>query len=606
MSAVAEDMTTRLVEDTYPAEIKDVDGTTVAIHCREDLPDGKKAYPWRQPDGTFGLNGTKPVDLPLYGSERLRFADSDAQVWLCEGEKDTNALNAWFEHYDNQAQQPRLALGTTCGAASTPSARALESVRGHPVTLWPDHDEPGIKHMARIGRILWGVDGNRTGAKVDVVRIPHGAAPSDGAADAIAADIDVDALGVQAFNEFARTVERPDRPYFPSKAGTWYGSDDDANAGAHDDSEPVTDPAGLLDEVADFLARYVIFPSDEHRDAVVLWAALSHVYDEFDQSPRLALISSDPRCGKSRVLELLHLLVANGLKAADMTAPVMFRLIDNAHPTVLFDEVDAIFGKHTANEHEGLRALINSGYEKGTPVYRCVGEGTNMKVVPFDIYSPLALAAIKRLPDTIMDRSVVVRMKRRGPNESVEPYEQDSGRQEGEPLQVALATWSRQIRGTLERRPDMPDGVVDRAKDVWKPLVAVADAAGGQWPERGRAACLAALKAEDEGGVPSMGIQLLIDIRTVFDMGGEDRLSSADLVSGLCSIEDAPWRTAGFGSVPLQANGLSRRLDDYKIAPKVIRHALDWEKKMRGYMRDWFEDAWARYCPPVDAEEVDE
>jgi Protein of unknown function (DUF3631) len=591
---------------TYPAEIKDVDGTVVAVHKRVDMPpDDKhstawKMYPWYLPGAKeAGLNGTKPVDLPLYNSERLRYADSDTHVWIVEGEKDCNALQQWFD--DNDTGRQRIALGTTCGAPSTPSeAVLLGSLRGHPVTLWSDNDDVGFSHMARIGRILYGGDGHRTGTKVDVVKIPAGAGPSDGAADAIAADIDVDALDVEAFETWAKRVERPDRPYVPTKAGTWYG---DASADA-DHGEPATDPAGLLDEVADFLGRYVIFPSDEHRDAVVLWIALSYVYDEFDQSPRLALISSDPRCGKSRVLELLHILAANGLKAADMTAPVMFRLIDSQHPTVLFDEVDAIFGKHTANEHEGLRALINSGYEKGTPVWRCVGDGTNIKVVPFDVYAPLALAAIKRLPDTIMDRSVVVRMKRRGPHETVEPYEQDNGRLEGEPLQARLGTWSRQIRGTLQRRPDMPDGVEDRAKDVWKPLIAVADAAGGGWPERGRAACTVCLQSEADGGVPSMGIQLLIDIRTVFDMEGVDRLSSADLVAGLCSIEDAPWRTAGFGSTPLQANGLSRRLDDYKISPKSIRQPLDWGKKMRGYQREWFEDAWTRYCPPVGTEEV--
>jgi hypothetical protein len=146
-------------EDLYPASrnghtkatgewhIKNAEGETVAIHLRFDEPDGKE-MPWKLPgrDG-WGLKGTKPSDLPLYGSELLKDYPPDVPIIVTEGEKAADALLA--------AHIP--AVGTVTGAAWTPSADALEVLRDRSAILWPDADEPGWLHMQRIAAKLHNV-----------------------------------------------------------------------------------------------------------------------------------------------------------------------------------------------------------------------------------------------------------------------------------------------------------------------------------------------------------------------------------------------------------------------------------------------------------------
>jgi hypothetical protein len=128
-------------------EIRDAAGKLFAFHERVPLPDGDKKFTWYSADGSIGLNGLKIKDLPLFGSERLPgwlADDGDAPITLCEGEKATLAMIERGYH----------ALGTVCGAASAPSVEVLSVLRDRHVQLFPDNDEPGRKHMAKIAEAL--------------------------------------------------------------------------------------------------------------------------------------------------------------------------------------------------------------------------------------------------------------------------------------------------------------------------------------------------------------------------------------------------------------------------------------------------------------------
>lgn len=358
------------------------------------------------------------------------------------------------------------------------------------------------------------------------------------------------------------------------------------------EAEPETDPAGLLDDVAAFLSAYVSFPSAEHCDAVALWVAVTHTYDAFDSSPRLALLSAEKQSGKTRCLEVLALLVQAPQPSINMTPAAMFRLIELEHPTLLFDEVDAIYGRYTAKDHEDERGIINAGHRRGATVARCVGEGKRITVKTFDVYSPVALAGIGDLPDTIMDRSIIVRMRRRGPDEQVQPFRQRLVRPIGAALRGRLAAWVAEISATVgDAWPEMPDGITDRPADVWEPLFALADAAGGHWPERARAACLTIESARLEG-VGSPGVALLVDIRTVF--GQSDKLASTDLAHMLAAMPEAQW--GDLHGRPLDQRGLAQRLRKYGITPAPMRSPVDYGVWVRGYRRTDFADAWERYC----------
>ena len=265
------------------------------------------------------------------------------------------------------------------------------------------------------------------------------------------------------------------------------------------DVADVTDPMGnegraLLADVEAFLKTYVAYPSDHTRVAHTLWVAHTHAMEAWDSTPRIAFLSPEPASGKTRALEVSELLVPRPVEAINVTAPYLFRKVDDPDgpPTVLFDEIDTIFGPK-AREHEDVRGLLNAGHRKGAVAGRCVVRGKTVETVEYPAYCAVALAGLGDLPDTILTRSVAVRMRRRTKSELVRPFRRRVAITDGHALRDRLATWG----GWLVKRniggvwPEMPDGVEDRDADVWEALLAVADAAGGYWPARARAAAVA-------------------------------------------------------------------------------------------------------------------
>jgi len=137
--------------------------------------------------------------------------------------------------------------------------------------------------------------------------------------------------------------------------------------------------------------------------------------------------------------------------------------------------------------------------------------------------------------------------------------------------------------------PEMPECIKDRDADVWEPLLAVADLAAGDWPERARVAAVTLVTLSKES-TPSLGVKLLQDIRTVFD--DHDQLGTKDLLHGLHSIDESPW--GDLKGKPLDERGLATRLRPYEIKPTTIRVLADTRK---GYRKTDFFDAWSRYLP---------
>ena len=361
---------------------------------------------------------------------------------------------------------------------------------------------------------------------------------------------------------------------------------------------PEHDPAGLFDGLADFIGSYVIFATPEALVAVALWAAHSWAVDAFESSPRLALISPEKQSGKTRTLEVLELLCPNAMQSFNLTPAAIFRAIAADRPTLLFDEVDTIFGTR-APQHEELRGLLNAGHRNGQKAYRCVGDPKNMKVEAFPAFCAVALAGIGDLPDTIIDRSIVVKMRRRAPGESVRSFRARLAAAEAAPLAERLGGWAQGATEELAKAwPDMPAGLVDRPADVWAPLLAIADHAGGHWPARARDAALK-LNADRQRADTSLGVRLLADVRALFvDTGNgtarHDQLATDAILEHLNNLEEAPW--GDLRGKPLDSRGLARRLRRYDVAPTQIWLA---GAKARGYRLEDLHDAFARYLTPL-------
>ncbi|MDJ0346273.1 DUF3631 domain-containing protein [Streptomyces sp. PH10-H1] len=361
------------------------------------------------------------------------------------------------------------------------------------------------------------------------------------------------------------------------------------------------DGAELLNEVEAFHRRFNIFPSQAAYVAVTLWNAHAHLLDCFDSTPRLAFLSPEPGSGKSRALEIVETLVPRPMVAVNASAAALFRAVSgpDGRPTILFDEIDTVFGPK-AGDNEELRGFLNAGHRRTGVTYRCVGD--SQTVTPFPSYTAVAVAGLGSLPDTILTRSVIIRMRRRARNETIEPFRARLHEQEGHALRDRLADWAEQARGwVMGAWPEMPDGVSDRPADVWEGLLAIADAAGGDWPDRAREACVTLVKASQANDKGSLGIRLLTDLRDHV-LIGIDRLPTIAILDRLNALDDAPW--ADLNGKPLDNRRLSKMLGEYMTAdndPITSRNIRTSGGILKGFFAKDLEDAWTRYCPPPTA-----
>ncbi|MFE5077153.1 DUF3631 domain-containing protein [Streptomyces halstedii] len=363
---------------------------------------------------------------------------------------------------------------------------------------------------------------------------------------------------------------------------------------------PPIDGATLLNEVEAFHRRFNAFPTEAAYVAVALWDAHTHLLDCFDSTPRLAFLSPEPGSGKTRALEVISTLVPHPMHAVNASPAALFRAVadEAGRPTILFDEIDTVFGPK-AKDNEDLRGLLNAGHRKSGVSYRCVGDGGTQTVVAFPSYCAVAMGGLGSLPDTILARSVIIRMRRRARNERVEPFRARIHEPQGHALRDQLTTWAEQVRPSVDGAfPDMPEGITDRPADVWEPLLAVADAAGGTWPERARQACVDLVTAVNEDDRASLGVKLLTDLRDhVFP--GEVTVSTVEILHLLNGLEESPW--GDLDGRPLNARTLSKTLKEYvtakskPISPRALRIG---GQIVKGYHRDDLTDAWNRYCPP--------
>jgi hypothetical protein len=365
--------------------------------------------------------------------------------------------------------------------------------------------------------------------------------------------------------------------------GSWEG--EEGNVGAH-----------VLDDLLAFGRRFVAFPSDEAAVAWAAWVAHTHVIDHLDSTPRLAIVAPEKQSGKTRLLEVTETLVPRPLRASSTTTAVLFRMIDSEHrPTVLLDEADTIWSERGANED--MRALLNAGHRRGNDAARIVGEGSRMEARRFSQFAAVALAGIGDLPDTLMDRSVPLRMKRRAPHELVERWRFRQGESAGHALRDRMVAWL----DNLEDLP-MPDDlttVSDRAADVWEPLVAIADLAGGHWPSSVRDACRV-LTAAAPSQV-SHRVRLLADLRAVWPYPATFA-PTLELLRLLADLEESPWAPGG----PFGDHGVTPRKLGTLLAHYGVRSTHSDDKTIRGYRRADLEDPWARYLPAPASQEPSE
>jgi hypothetical protein len=292
-------------------------------------------------------------------------------------------------------------------------------------------------------------------------------------------------------------------------------------------------------------------------------------------------------------MEILQATSRGAIRADSLTASSVFRVVAALSPlTLVIDEADTFMG-----ENEELRGVLNSGFAFDGQVLRTVEVEGRHEVQAFSTFAPVAVAAIKRIPDTVADRAIPIRLARKSKAETVTLLRTEGSRPALADLARQLARWAADDGERLSLNPLVPDAMGDREGDIAIPLLSIADQAGPGWAARGRAALLGlfGLRAADDSG-EEIGIMLLIDIRQIFVGKSAVQRSSKDLCFDLGTYDERPWPEWRQGR-PMTENQLARVLRPFGIRPAVIREGA---ATPRGYLREAFEDAWARYLPDTD------
>jgi putative DNA primase/helicase len=273
--------------------------------------------------------------------------------------------------------------------------------------------------------------------------------------------------------------------------------------------------------------------------------------------------------------------------AANITPAAVFRSIDKYHPTLLCDEADTYFG----NSPE-LRGIVNSGHTRGSAfVVRSVGDDHETAI--FSTWCAKAIARIGGQADTLADRSITVKLRRRRPDEPVVQLREDRLEREGEPIRRQAARWvADNIDRLREHNADVPAQLDDRAADNWRPLLAIADVLGGEWPARAREAAVALSGVADDDR-SSHGTRLLADIRELFGIRAIEALYSKTIIDHLHLMEGRPWVEWTKEGHPMSKNQLAVALEPFEVHPKKVREPGG--DSLRGYALDDFADVFTRY-----------
>ena len=367
------------------------------------------------------------------------------------------------------------------------------------------------------------------------------------------------------------------------------------------DTEPWDKEVGgekLLNEIAATIKKYLYLPPGGP-DVIALWAVFTYCWDAFDVWPILNVSSVVPGCGKSTLADVLNALVSRPMKCEHASGPVLFRMMELHHPTLIIDEADSFL-----DGNEELRGICNSGNRRGGCVFRCVGDDHTPQ--RFSTEGPKVILGIGKRDATIYDRSISFDLQRKTDADKVERITSIVRMEKGLlPHRRKMRRWADDHSAQLQGLdPQMPDLRTDRAHDNWRPLFAIAGLVGSDWPERVRKASLAidGKGTADEG--EDVKILLVHDMDRIFEAGGtwpppknptpESTLRSEHICNALAKMEDRPWPEWRMGS-PISPTALARQLRGFKIKPKATRFG---EKTYSAYGRKDLKDALSRYPIP--------
>ena len=377
--------------------------------------------------------------------------------------------------------------------------------------------------------------------------------------------------------------------------------------------EPVEGHA-LLDNLAQTVRRFVVLPKGA-AETLALWVLHTYAFELRDVTAYLGIESPEKRCGKTTLLGVLNELVNRPIAAANISSPAFFRVIEEARPTLLIDEADTLLAGN-----DELRGILNSGYTRNTAYVVRVGfqEGTGgghrlpqevnegtagksagvgSRLARYSCWCPKVMAAIGRLPETLADRCIVVRMQRKTAREGCERLREMDRSQAGMLREQCARFVADHAEAIAQLKPPIPVSLNDRAADIWEPLLVLADLAQHGWPERGReAAEWLTQEAREDGPIGSLFMDILLE----FVLTKSGRLFSRSIVAALNRREERPWMQMRKGK-KIDELWLARQLAPYGIRPRTIRIE---SATAKGYTEEDFAEVFRRYIPRSEVDDL--
>jgi Protein of unknown function (DUF3631) len=603
---------------TYPYH--DEDRTLLSEVVRFDTTDSKERFRQRQPDGKGGwIWNTKGVRKVLYRlPELIAAVKASERVLICEGERDSNT-----------AVKLGYVATTMPGGVGKWRAEYDQFFIGADVVIVSDNDAPGQDHAAKLAKRLSKVAAHVRVVKFDVkdltewveaggtreqldariesapeqVKPAEEQEPEQEQAEAIDVDAELERLARLTAIEYERArkgaAEKLDvrASILDRLVAEERGCAPTPPLYAHWNVAPADEPVDggiLLRAIKEQVRRYV-FLSDDQAVAVTLWVAFSWLHERMTHSPLLYVTSAEKDSGKTTLCGVLNFLTWRSLQSVSITGPALFRSITKWQPTLIIDEAD-----DALVDNVDLRDVVNSGWTRGQGAPRCHSETHEPEV--FSTFAPKIVAMKgRKLPDTTLSRSVIITLRPRraeNPNEHAADFDHLDTETFAR-LRAQLMRWSADnIEAIVKATPEIPPGFQNRRRANWKPLLAIAEACGGEWKTAAWGAAQAIEKIADTFDA-SIGVELLQAIKAAFDARGIDRIISAGLVEDLVDDATAPWATYNKGK-PISQRQVAKLLKPYGITPKVIKLASG--STARGYLLEWFADAFERHCTPSSPE----
>lgn len=321
-------------------------------------------------------------------------------------------------------------------------------------------------------------------------------------------------------------------------------------------------------------------------EALALWSIFSYCIEAGNIAPKLLIYSPEKRCGKTTLLDVLVNIIWKPLPASNISPAVIYRVIESIGGTIVIDEADTFI-----RNNPEINGIINSGHRKSMAfVLRCDGDDHEPR--HFSTWAPNVIAMIGKPQDTIVDRSILIQMKRKKSGALVDRFIPHKAEPELKVLGRKIKRWCDDNFMALSNAdPETPEGLNDRAADNWRPLLAIADLIGGACPEIARLAAITLAEDEQDEDNSSIGVMLLGDIKEIFEARKADRISTEDLLFDLHAMEERPWPEWNRGKA-ITSRQIARHLKPFNVAPDTIRIGYTTKK---GYLLEWFGDAFDRY-----------